>query len=406
MPSLLPADHMFTGRALWGIHSLWAKVLADWQEAKKGDTNAVSHWDGIEFDKLAHFLHLIWNALKERKEVSFRSVYRSANGVHGPGPALERRDRQGYHHAVQALELIQDKLKALGPDCMLFDVYAHNYRGRRTYAVGPGREVTHIPTHLSDTLPPGWQSKDKQHVRALSTLVQRLSQNEIRALGTHQSSDQTLKAIEFNVFRQLFPSLVSEIQSIKEAFEKPNPAAEVTGSDHPFLMSVIEEIDRKSSTNKEAYSSGYTVIEEAARKGNATASFALQDVFARPDDIWVQKVTDRQQCARVLEWICHYIKAVRNIAIPASQPDDAAEKENLQKRIVEENKNGNIGRIRLSETLGVQLPPLPDDRGRAFPCSEILTAVVRVFEKLDGTTHYWDWFQDQAAGLRQRNEVL
>ena len=142
---IIPKDTNL-GRSLYGMHALWASILDCWQRTNE-DTKA---WNGIDFDKLAHCIHLLWNALHERHKVSFKSVYHSAQGVHGPGPALRERKYLSPIHALDVISHIQESLKDIkNPDIYLFSLEKGEWRGGYKYNVKPGRERAYFPIHLS-----------------------------------------------------------------------------------------------------------------------------------------------------------------------------------------------------------------------------------------------------------------
>jgi len=165
--------------------------------------------------KLFHLIHLTWNALYAEGKVSFRSIYLSADGIHGPGPALLKRGKSvGHVHLLDALFHIQSVFKE-NPDVYLFDISQFRRYGKDLYWVLPGGRIPTCHLHLSTLLPGACRDRDLEFMTALEGLIAELSSDEVRVLGTHQSKEGTLKAIEYNIFIQLFKRFADEISLLQ-----------------------------------------------------------------------------------------------------------------------------------------------------------------------------------------------
>jgi hypothetical protein len=364
--TLLPRS-ISNGRALWGTHALWVTVLDHWQEEHGREA-----WPGIEFDKLAHFLHLIWNALHKEKLVSFPSAYRSANGVHGPGPALPKRNSPNRHiFALPALEHLQEVLKD-NPDVQLFDLDISTYAGKKQYAVKPGRERTYEPRHLSNTLPNAWSGEDQASIAELIALTSKLTQDQIRMLGTHQSRKGTIEAIEYNVFIQLFLRLIQEIDYL-EGSKKPRSTSR---PDIVPLETVVDEVANKATRNKTNYASGRKTMQELADKGNKAARLAVDTVFDPEASIWMNAVVRWRDIYPGLNHLVSYIKALKLIRGQAKLHSSAST----------ERAAGQRAAKYIRETFQVHLPDLPTDQSDAYPWGELREAIVKIFDSLPFST--------------------
>jgi hypothetical protein len=372
--------HMSTGRALWGTHAVWATLLEDW-ERFNGSAETPEAWSGIEFDKLAHLAHLVWNALHARDKTSFASVYDSAHGLHGPGPALPKRGTARQHiHAVDALNHIQSVLGE-NPDVHLFDIRARQYEGKTQYTVRAGRERTYLPVHLSSNLRPGWSEADKGTVQLLSAFVRKLGKDEIRAFGTHQNKTRTIEAIEYNVFVHLFRRLVEETETIENRGVPARSRERFDKSDLPSLGFVVQEIGRKAFGNRRPFTTAYDKVAVAAREGNQVAQIAIDGVFDHPDEIWVTEVTAWQRGGALMERVHDYARALRSAFVVSHQGvgDSAQELE----------ARGLAARSDISRICGIDLPMiLPHTQVGAYPWRDLRRAIVGIFDTLPHTTRF------------------
>jgi len=370
---------MSTGRALWGTHAIWATLLEDWERANNPSETSAA-WSGIEFDKLAHLAHLMWNALHAREKTSFASVYDSAHGLHGPGPALPKRGSARKHIPVlDALNHIQNVLSE-NPDVHLFDIRTRQYEGKIQYAVRPGRERTYLPIHLSDNLRAGWSDDDKRMVQVLSAFVRRLGRDEIRVLGTHQNKAETIEAIEYNVFVHLFSRLIEETETIQNRGVPKSSRERFGKSDLPSLAFVVQEISRKASGNRRPFTTAYDKATAAAREGNQVAEIAIDGVFDHPDKIWDTEVTGWQRNGELMEKVHDYIRALRSVFVVSHQ----AVSESAQEMEAE----GLAARRQISRLCGVELPMIPRTQDGTYPWRGLRAAVVRVFDTLPHATSF------------------
>jgi hypothetical protein len=370
--------HMSTGRALWGTHAIWATLLEDWQHAHR-TSEQPDAWSGIEFDKLAHFAHLTWNALHAREKTSFASVYDSAHGLHGPGPALAKRGASRRHiPALDALDHIQGILGE-NPDIHLFDIRTRQYEGKTQYTVRPGRERTYLPIHLSTNLRAGWSDADKSMVRLLSDITRQLAKDEVRALGTHQTKRRTIEAIEYNVFVHLFRRLIVETETIENRGIPAQSSEGFGKSDLPSLAFVVHEIGCKALGNKLPFTTGYGKITAAAGDGNLVAQIAIDAVFEHPDQIWDPEVTAWQRGGDLMEKLHDYVRALRN-AFVVSHSNAGGSSQEI-------DAGGLAARGDILRISGIELPAIPSTgRSADYWWRPLRTAIVAIFDTLPHST--------------------
>ena len=404
MGSPIKSQHMSLGRALWGTHALWAIVLDAWGRQNERPGEGFEAWGGVEFDKLAHFLHLVWSRLLARSLVSFPSAYESADGVHGPGPAMERRDMWNRHvPALDAISHIQDALRD-NPDVLLFDLRLRSYRGKKHYKVFPGRERSgQLPLHLSGSLPPGFQDRDNDFVNAVIAVVNDLSQEEIRALGTHQSKTQTIEAIEYNVFIHLFRRMMDEVSRIEQPSCDVERRSKLGQSDLPSLESVVDEIERKSWSNKAAYAAGWKKVCRKAKEGVEVAQVVIADkVFDDPDRIWEKEVTDWRAIGKQMADLHAYVKVLRNIYCPPVERNDPEAKQRQRERLENEHEEGRLAAGRIASQFGCIVPPVPRGCHESFDWAALRRLIVWVFDSLPGVTYYRrERYEEIARRFRQ-----
>lgn len=388
MSSAIIPIQMSNGRALWGTHALWVTVLDAWQRRNGHDGE---EWHGIEFDKLAHLLHLMWSQLRRRKLVSFDSAYTSAAGVHGPGPALPLRGKPNRHvPALDAIQHIQDVLDD-NPDMFLFELRARQFGGKRSYRIRPGRERTYLPIQLSNTLPPAWTPDDQEQVNALTELVAGFSQPEIRALGTHQSYRGTLEAIEYNVYIHLFYRFIEESRFIASRGTRRVKDKRVGQSDLPALDYVVNEIRRKASLNRREYTTAWQKLTLRAEAGDNLAAIAQEEVFEAPDKIWVGAVVGWLDFVPRFDDCSSYLASLKDSFVRTDVAEEEAQARELRRAA------GETARDHLVTTKGVTLPVVPRTATAEFRWSDVRRAMKALFDGLPGETEFRQRYDSVAA---------
>lgn len=394
--SLIPKN-LSSGRALWGIHALWAIVLSRWQVKNTPKNKEPQFWPGVEFDKLVHLIHLLWNSLYEHnpKLVSFPSVYFSENGVHGPGPALREKGVGNRHiFALGAIDHIQETLKRLNPDIHLFDFNIKKYNNKKYYEVRPGRERTYLQLHLSNSLPNAFRGQDVIYVNSITELVQNLTQEEVRALGTHQNKEGTIEAIEYNVYVHLFNRFMLEVELIENPEKVKKRRRELGRADPPSMNSIIKEIGRKSQHNRTAYSSARRKIFKASEGGNYVAKVALK-FFKEPGTIWVDEVSNWYKSEEYMMNLYAYLVALRNVYFPPDDPDQEDERNKLKERLQNEKRRGLEGARQIKNKFNVQLPDLTVTKKDTYPWLDLKYGIAKVFYSTSGVSKYRKEFESR-----------
>jgi hypothetical protein len=376
--NIVPHDINF-GRALYGIHAVWAMALDYWQRTNQD----YADWDDIEFDKLAHCIHLIWNKLHETKEVTFRSAYQSAPGIHGPGPALFKKGSfNNPLHATKVINHIQTSFR-LNPDINLFSLQA---KRSEKYKVGPGRKGIFLPVYLSSSYPRTFREEDMNCADLLSTLLSKLSRNEIRALGTHQSKNGTLESIEYNTFIHLFRKIMLEFRTLEDprTVTLQQAGDGKWTSELPSTLYILNEIEKKSLRNRGDYASGRDKILKESRQ-NKTAAIAAK-TFDAPEDIWDSEEVKKWYIrCEMLGFVLAYtagLKALRDSLVP---PEDHGEWPGFKEKTEKQADVGNKARIPIATFFGIDLPLIPSSV-ESVDWKRIKNGIVQIFDQFPHIT--------------------
>lgn len=405
MSELILPLHDSMGRPLWCIHSAWATVLYEWQHAHDDQ----SYWQGIEFDKLAHAVHLIWNALyKLPKTVSFQSPYKSCPGIHGPGPALSRKDNR----PVYALDFIAHIQKTLegNPDICLFALNERTWQGRKIYYVKPGKPQAWLLGYQANIAKSAFEDSDVLYIKAISRIFSKMTKEEIRAIGTHQSREGTLEAIEFNVYIHFFQKLMLEFEALQSGMAQTRGNSPIKKSNLPSFSSLITEIKKKSYTNAKPYSLARRKIDRACGaleidEESKVANLAM-DIFRDPREIWggdgeVHSVTmlTWKKLAGKLENLIKYMKALNVVFSCSPESENKKEKAMRQEKANRDYDDGIKSIDQIHSGFNVSMPPLPRRTEKSFQWYELLSSLFNIFDSLPGTTKYRKKYERKKATI-------
>jgi hypothetical protein len=270
--------------------------------------------------------------------------------------------------ALPAIEHIQEVLKD-NPDVLLFDLKVSPYAGRKQYAVSPGREQTSfMPIHLSGKLRRAWTDKDEAAVGELTTIACALTQQQILALGTHQSKSGTIDAIEYNVYVQFVRRLFAEIDEIQHAGRSHS----LIKPENPSLDLVLGEVTKKARSNRLGYAAARGVLQKVAEQGNECAELALREVFDHEDSIWMADVARWEGAQKILKRLTTYIETLRSICAIRSTADTAAIDRTAAIR----------GARKIKEEIAVDLPKLPAHSTEPYAWDDLRRAAVAVIDSL------------------------
>lgn len=263
------------GLGLYRAHSIWALVLESWMESSKQD----QRWRDIEFDKLAHLSHIVWNALWTKSLVSFKlELYNSAPGVHGPGPALRAANTKSPIFAVRAIEMIQEAFSD-NQDVCLFSLVPDGHRPLGRLII-PGRESQwkHSLHQSIGALPPAFSPEDVETATRLGRCLAQLTSLEIRALGTHVTLGFTLEGIEYNVYIHMARTMLAR---------SPGGAGKAASAANRVEV-YMEEVRRKTRDNQTTFEAarGKLMRPSKGRGDLEPVRETILEVVEPPESIW------------------------------------------------------------------------------------------------------------------------
>lgn len=377
--NLLPPDSNL-GRPLYCTHALWAGILDLWQRAREDS----APWDDIVFDKLAHCIHLFWNILHKQGMVSFKSAYFSAPGIHGPGPALRKSGRFIRPlHAIKVIQHIQESFTKFGdPDIHLFTLTPkRKYAGKQRFEVSPGRERSYLQVHLSTTMGQAFRDKDIEYRNLIAEALSKLDREEIRSLGTHQTKMGTLDAIEYNVFVHLIRGVIGTFEQftpITSLTEEAGQAKSTTFS-LSSVKYVLNEIERKTTTNRQYYEAALSRLKDERRiNGNEVLQLVLPEL-GDPGDIWDSpEVSEWREIGQNLSELSPYLSALKISS--GTDETSNSESEKYEKSILK----GEEAREKISLAFNVTLPYIVSLKGQD---PQRLRLQHRLFDIFDGLPH-------------------
>lgn len=394
MSKLMLPRHTSMGRALWCTHSLWARSLDEWQRAHDDP----EYWPGIEFDKLAHCTHLIWNGLHEvPNTVSFQSPYKSCPGIHGPGPATPGKGNPPMY-ASDAIVHLQKKFSKY-PDACLFALRKRKWRGREMYDVKPGKPQTWLLGQQEYIKVLGFKGNDIGYVNAISAIISGMTKQEIRAIGTHQTRENTLEAIEFNIYRHLFQKLMLELEMLQSDIKQKHSDSISQKSNLPSLPYLLDEIKRKASLNEKPYKSARKKIDTAFSKGQTkevrkVAGLAI-DIFHDPGDIWGgdTRILKWKELVKELESLIKYMNVLHAVFSRPQESENEKEKSKRREKAGRDYEQGVNSIARICNVFKVSIPALPRRGEKLFAWDELRASVIDIFDSLPGETQYRDKYE-------------
>ena len=276
------------GAQLEACFRLLLAMLHEWscfQKAHgKADELGVGGLDAIAFDKFANFIFGIWTHLfKQSRDnvldsvagsvaptinvVRFPAPFQSYPGKHGPGPGR-------IDNSTHRVQYVIDILFGLQREGILnyFDIIPpqdHPDKPKNPNSmIYPGMPLS--VTSLTDL-----SEFELNVARDLAGALKRLSPQQIRALGTHQSLSSTIAAIE------------KEFRDLRAACR-----GVIAGLDHdsiPFeesleFLEFADEARRKAFSNRAAYEEAFAgMLGELSYEPLRIAFVAVQ---ARGEEIW------------------------------------------------------------------------------------------------------------------------
>jgi len=390
-----------TGRSFWGTHALWAAALEEWgRRNSKDGVSGPPPWGGIYFDKLAHVINLIWTRLASEGRVSFTSVYQTNDGIHGPGPAIPLRPPgSGFRFALKAIHEIQEEFSARNIDINLLRISHDTRKGSPQYYVRPGRPDSYFSIGTSPHLPPGFLGSDLKYRNAVSELLSLFTQEEIRALGTHQTEQGTIEAIEFNIFIYLARRTGAVLRVLRGvADQRVRDSAGGLGSDElqfSTLPGAVLEINRKCRDNEQAYVSAYRKLlgldENQSKAVREVGELAGKLIFSPPREIWTEDVKRYSDFVLPLQALLLY---VRGLAAMCGGREGKMVEGLLKARgssgdAMKEGQEA-AGLIRGSQ--GIDLPAYSERGGGDYDWGVLGDQTFKLFSSFSGSSPYWKAF--------------
>lgn len=282
----------------------------------------------IAFDKLVMEFFRIWDELHKQGRVRYRSALLSQRGFHGPGRALninrteeELRELQRNGDLRRSrfafMTEIAEKLKpSLGNARILFRLDGDSWED--TCSVHPELDASLWESWVTDTQADDEDSifltrQELRYVEILSSSLAALSQDQLRALGTHCSAGETRLDIEFN--RRNWERRFRDVCTFLST-GRPEPEVPVYK-----MVTTAREVLRKSDTNKATYKTASRKVWKALQTCPELAS-AFSEVHTKADILWADEcITDYRSGAN--DWVdlslyCRAGLAARTSAVKLS----------------------------------------------------------------------------------------
>jgi len=335
-----------------------ARVLLDWSlhhaehEAPESGIpdKPLPPLGAIEFDKLSIVFWRLWNELHRQKKVRFRGAFLERRGFHGPGNALKINRKQDEilgkdpddtrHNEWAYTTEIVEKLKPPWSNTrVLFRVEGKSCNIKKC-KIYPGLDRSSWDSWLSNEAAKSHESQfltlsEANYIQTISATISKLDKEEIRALGTHCSADETYKDISFNLGalqRKGFDKIVCYLK------QRNAPKSEIDLAAHT-MVSTAREILRKSKRNRKKYEAAYTKCRAHLSEFGIQARDVLNafDVVQHPtDSIWKdQFVSEIGKNAQILVDFCVYCRGglVSQRAISNLQAREMEEAEEAYKSL-------------------------------------------------------------------------
>jgi hypothetical protein len=306
-------------------------------------------------------------------------------------------------NALDVIDHIQRMLEG-NPDVCLFVLKEETWMGRKMHYVKPGRAQTWLLGQQAGVTGPGFRGNDREYLKAISEIVCGMTQEEIRAIGTHQTRQNTLEAIEFNVYMQLFKRLMQELERLESVFGSTRSSVDAERAGLWSLPYVVEEIKRKATLNEKEYKSARERIAAAGAESETeeerkVAGVGL-DIFADPNSIWGtgNGASEWRGLASKLQKLVDYVGALGVVFAHAPVADE--EKEAARERKAERDYERGVQSIpRIRSGFNVSVPRLPRTSGESFGWSELRSALFKIFDSLPGTTKYRARYEEKKASM-------
>jgi hypothetical protein len=336
MPTLdkiIPEEECY-GENVVRTNRILAYVLKCWTDAPSTDGKQRNGLRLIYFDKFAEFICRILDVLHANKAIRYPSSFAPHNGIHGPGRAAkinrtqEEMDSCGrepgdfrQHEYAYIAEIIE-KLPYMSNDTRALFTLSDNYPAWSPKCrIGSGIGVIEWETWLKEGLSvkndDGSIFLERYEVDLVSRLANataKLSDKELRAIGTHYSAPGTVVAIEFNR-RKWFPLVRSFCKTLCNGSYGGLPNVGTR------LKILADEIHRKSGGNKNAYESAWAKIANDLTDGELAKAF--RDTQDESRIIWGDSTVNRYtNYSDHLNLLSDYIAGIPEYVSGTDCPDE------------------------------------------------------------------------------------
>jgi hypothetical protein len=325
------------GESLARTNRILSWLLYSWA-ASPDDRRKVrpQYLESIYFDKLGELTCRILDALQDRGVVRFRSAYRSYRGIHGPGRAIpidrlqDERESLGKHaddfrrhkfaYTTEVIEKLQPTLGLARKLFSLDGAPPWSYKCRISSQMWPNLWESWLGESGNNGEDTFLTPRELDLVHKLSSIICVLSEEQLRALGTHSNKKQTISAIEFNVdkWEEKINSVISILQ-IGLAMEKSITPAETA-------LYIAKEIKRKSRTNQYYYKIALKAVNRVLATINDRELWdAVKNTQEQnADAIWDDKVVKvyAAHADKILD-LSTYVKSVIHVIVAQEKLTDA-----------------------------------------------------------------------------------
>ncbi len=272
-----PEDRGVLGRQHVEFMAGLSAMFAGWCDGAEGDAAALS---SIYFDKLGNLTARTWRAANGPMRSQFFGPcpYEELPGTHGPGQALTHHRGLKPRFLVPCLYEVQLAV----PERSLFEIRPGVTEEGGVRASHPdtlvlpatprpdlSRALDRLAGGISDVLGP------------LAEALPDLDQNELRAVGTHCSSEQTVEAVQF-----LIAKLRTTWDGYRPELVERRPPSDGVARDMEVFCG---ELHRKTIDNPGRYEVALTKIDDACESEHP-ASVAFHHVYDRREDVWGSEV--------------------------------------------------------------------------------------------------------------------
>lgn len=248
----------------------------------------------IYFDKIAEFFCRFWTELKNQQKIRYSPAFERHQGFHGPGRTLvinrseEEKAALGTdpddtrkHKRAYTTEIVEKLKPSLGEARILFSISGKAWED--DCKISPQLNLSQWESWLHDEqthrdggdtifLTPG----EIYYVNEISRYICLLEIEELRAIGTHQSSQNTCDDIRFNLrpweyhFKKVTQFLENESRGVGNSGNK--------------MVILAREVVRKSDSNRAHYEKAYRKI--LGKMQSQDVKEVFNAIQKPPEEIW------------------------------------------------------------------------------------------------------------------------